>query len=227
MMISNDSAAVTPREWKQQFFYRGAVVANASARYPEIGVPGSPRAQQRINRRIRTQLADFYRYVSGPLYRRAAADYRYAQANQVPFHPYEALLSYETALNCGGYLSLFRDRYEYTGGAHGSTVRSADTWRLQDGRRLPLPYFFSDGKDWRERVLSQILEQADRDMRKNPGVYFDDYRDRIETYFNPANFYLTPRGIAVFFQQYDIAPYSSGIVVFTISGDATPRCGGR
>lgn len=229
MILRNDSAQarVTARERKWNFFYRGAPILSASARYPEVAVPASPRAQRAINGRIRSQVAAFYRYAAGPLYRQAAADWRFAQANDTPFHPYEAILNYETALNCGGYLSLFRDRYEYTGGAHGSTVRSSDTWALQSGRKLPLAAFFRRGEDWRGRVLAQILKQADEAMRQNPGIYFDDYRERIETYFDPANFYLTPSGIAVYFQQYEIAPYSSGIVVFTVSGDTEPSCGGR
>ncbi len=218
------SAQIAIRRLKWEFSFRRTVILTASVRYPEGKVPGSPRAERSINSRIKAQTAAFHRYVSGPLYRSAAADFRYAKANHSPFHPYQALLDYEVSLNCGGYLSIFRDRYEYTGGAHGSTVRLADTWDLKNGRRVFLRAFFCRGKDWQKRVLGQILQQADKEMRENPGIFFDDYRDRIPTYWNPEHFYLTPAGIAVYYQQYEIAPYSSGIVLFPIQGDRGPAC---
>lgn len=34
--------------------------------------------------------------------------------------------------------------------------------------------------------------------------------------FNDDNFFTTPAGVTVFYQQYDIAPYASGIVEFTV-----------
>jgi hypothetical protein len=42
------------------------------------------------------------------------------------------------------------------------------------------------------------------------------------------NFYLTKEGVVIYFQQYDIAPYSSGLPTFVIpygpGGAVTPRC---
>ncbi|MEM5769578.1 MAG: RsiV family protein, partial [Bacillota bacterium] len=34
--------------------------------------------------------------------------------------------------------------------------------------------------------------------------------------WNPCSFYMVPEGLAVYFQQYDIAPYVMGIPVFVI-----------
>ena len=34
--------------------------------------------------------------------------------------------------------------------------------------------------------------------------------------FNPKSFFITNKGVSVYYQQYDIAPYSSGIRVFEI-----------
>lgn len=64
-------------------------------------------------------------------------------------------------------------------------------------------------------------------MAENPGVYFDDYRKLIAQYFNEEQYYLTPQGVAIYYQQYEIAPYSTGIVVFTVPYDVLgwkPSC---
>jgi len=47
-------------------------------------------------------------------------------------------------------------------------------------------------------------------------IYFDDYEKNVANYFNPKSFYLVPDGIVIYFQQYEIAPYASGIPQFTI-----------
>ena len=67
------------------------------------------------------------------------------------------------------------------------------------------PYFLID-------VLKQINEQ----ISKEPDIYFDNTCNLVLDTFNPDSFYLISNGIVIYFQQYDIAPYSSGIREFTI-----------
>lgn len=213
---SDCSAEVTPREQKRGFSYEGVKVLTLSVSALQTRNPVSLRAQREINSRVRTQVWDFNRRGEATLYPRAVLDYKNALANNFPFHAYEAVLQYEAAFNQDCLLSLYRDQYEYTGGAHGQTVRASDTWSLRTGERLPLSAYFPPGTDYRRLVLEQILKQADANMAQNPGIYFEDYRTLIVKYFNPESYYLTPEGLAVYYQQYDIGPYSSGIIVFPI-----------
>ncbi|MEA4987263.1 MAG: RsiV family protein, partial [Anaerovorax sp.] len=53
-------------------------------------------------------------------------------------------------------------------------------------------------------------------IKKEPEIYFDDYETLVVETFNPKNFYCTPEGVVVYYLQYDIAPYSSGIREFLI-----------
>ena len=46
--------------------------------------------------------------------------------------------------------------------------------------------------------------------------YFKNHEQNVSISFSPDNFYLTPEGIVIYFQQYDLAPYSNGIIEFTI-----------
>lgn len=114
------------------------------------------------------------------------------------------------------FLSVYIDKYEFTGGAHGSTVRSSDTWELSSGTNIPLYTFFKRGTDYERLLTEEIIKQAEYNMKQNPGIYFDDYKNLILKNFNQQNFYLTPQGLVIYYQQYDIAPYSTGIVEFTI-----------
>lgn len=216
MCMAGESAIVAMRELKRELKYAGTVVITMEAKFPQVEISENRAAQNRINSRIRFQVNRFLQYSGTVLYRQAIRQYRDSQKDHFPFHPYEALLHYEVTYNQDCYFSLFRDRYVFTGGAHGTTLRSSDTWSLQTGRILTLPQIFVSCSGYRERIIEQILRQADEKMRREPGVLFENYRELVVQNFNEESFYLTSKGMAFYYQQYDIAPYSSGILVFTI-----------
>lgn len=50
----------------------------------------------------------------------------------------------------------------------------------------------------------------------NPEIYFDNTCNLVLDTFNPKSFYLLKDRVVIYFQQYDIAPYSSGIRTFEV-----------
>lgn len=206
------SAGITMEGIKRTFSYNNTPVLTLSIHYPKVALRRFPEAEDRINAQIQAQVRDFFDYASGELYQQAIATYQQTQKNGFPFHPYEAILQYEITYNQHCCLSLYSDQYTYTGGAHGSTIRTSDTFSLMSGRSIPLQDFFPEDQDYRVSLIAQMIEQAS----ENPEVFFEDYPDLIEKYFNEEHYYLTPSGLAIYYLQYEIAPYSTGIVVFTI-----------
>lgn len=217
MEMPGGSAVVVMREKKREFLYGRTAVLTFSVSYPELMSPGA--AAGRINRRIRMQTEGFTRYASTVLYRQAVREYRDSKADGYPFRPYDAVMNYEVTLNQDCFFSFYRDRYEYTGGAHGNTLRLSDTWNLKTGGKLSLSELFMPGEDYGALLTEQIILQARENLSGNPGIYFDDYENLIVKFFNPDQFYLSPEGLNIYYQQYDIAPYSTGIVVFTVGYD--------
>jgi hypothetical protein len=133
-------ARITTKYFKREFEYDKTIVLTASAQYPEVSLADRA-AQDRINRRIRAQVERFERYISTALYIRAVREYKYSIENNIPVRVFEAVLQYETTYNENCHLSIYRDLYQYTGGAHGSTLRLSDTWDLRSGKTLPLGVF--------------------------------------------------------------------------------------
>ena len=213
----NYSAYISIRKIERTFTYDNTPVLKVSVQYPKVILYKNLSTLRIINSQIQTQVNDFYHYASSDLYQQAIDDYKYKQENGFPFNHYEAMLHYEITYNEHYYLSLYRDQYEYTGGAHGNTVRSSDTWNLKNGHNVLLSEFFSADQDYRAYLIEQITRQADEQMTQNPGIYFENYQALIVQYFNEEHYYLVPDGIAIYYQQYEIAPYSAGIVVFTIT----------
>lgn len=216
MQLSNFSAEITMCKIKRTFLYDNTPMLTLSITYPKLALRHNPSVQCKINCQIKEQVNDFCCYASNDLYKQAVEAYKFAQENGFPFHTYDAVMQYEITYNQQCHLSLYRDQYEFTGGAHGNTIRASDNWNLVNGCGIPLSCLFEPGQDYRAFLIEQIIQQADEQMQQNPGIYFEDYHELIVQYFNEESFYLTPSGAAIYYLQYEIAPYATGIVVFTI-----------
>lgn len=214
---------------KKVFTYGPVILLTLEVLYPEIRQPDNTAAQNRMNRYYRSAVRAFCRYANGLLLKRAMSDYRQSVITGYPFRAYDAVMHYGVTLNDGCCLSTYFDRYEYTGGAHGSTLRTSVSFNAQDGCKLTLDCVLKDVPHWKEAVLEQLLAQADLAMQHNPNIYFENYRQLIVENFNPESFNLTPDGLDIYYQQYDVGPYASGIITFHIPyanlGIASPCCG--
>lgn len=150
------------------------------------------------------------------LYQEAMVDYEYSVANQFPVRQYDIYVDFQVTYNRDCILSIYFDRYEYTGGAHGTTVRFSDSWNIGCSRPLTLMDLFPPDTNIREYYISAIIEQIRHEVQNEPMLYFEDYENLVNQYFRPSSFYLTGDGVVIYFQQYEIAPYASGIPEFLI-----------
>lgn len=223
---SMEKVALADQEIQSKFSYKSDEILSLEMNYPQIEHASNEKIQGTLNTYYQNAAKDFYNQAYGFMYS-ALDDYKNAAQTDYPFHLYESVQKYTVTMNENCRLSMFFDRYSYSGGAHGNTIRVSDNWDLQTGRKLKLKNLFKNTNNFRKLVLDQILLLADEQMRKDP-IYFEDYRELIVKNFNAENFYLTPKGINVFYQQYEIGPYSSGIIVFEIPykslGIQPPAC---
>lgn len=177
--------------------------------------------ENRINAKIKKQSDEFFAYAINQLYPTAIEDYKSRTQEGFPFNAYEAILDYHITYNKNCFLSLYSDNYQFTGGAHGSTLRSSHTFNLKTGNAVHLSTFFKG--NYQQTITEEIIKQADAIMAEDP-VLFEDYKELIVENFNANNFYLTDNGVVIYYQQYEIAPYSTGIVEFLIPYQYSPKC---
>lgn len=147
------------------------------------------------------------------LYKEAIELYKYNKKNNYPTMIYEIVKDFKITFNSSNIISLYSDEYTFTGGAHGNTIRTSQTWNLLQGFMLSLEAFFPNDPYF----ILNILKQINNQIQKEPNIYFENACQLVLDTFNPQSFYLTPNSIVIYFQQYDIAPYSSGIRTFTIT----------
>lgn len=228
MIYRPESANITIKKIERTFTYKNTEVLILDIEYPEVSLPGNSQAEYRINSVIMSQVKGYQLEAAGPMYREAVENYINAQKEGYPFNMHGLTVRYIVTLNQDCALSQYRDKYIYSGGAHGITPRASDTFDLCTGRRVSLDSLFPHDEDWKSKVLGEVLRQADEILIQDPNLYFDNYRELILKYFNPDSFYLTETGVVVYYQQYDIGPYAIGIPVFEIPyanlGIDPPKC---
>ena len=116
------------------------------------------------------------------------------------------IINYTITYNQDCTLSLYYDRYEFLGGAHGNTLRCSDTWHIPTGCRIMLWQLFPRSVNSRAYVIRRVNQQIAAQIQAGDNDYFDDYTANVAKHFDPDSFYAAPHGLVVYFQQYEIAP---------------------
>lgn len=127
--------------------------------------------------------------------------------------PYELINNFNVAENTCCMLSVYTDCYQFTGGAHGSTVRSSETWNPKTGCKLTIKDVCACPN---KEFFCQVKDEIKRQISKNSDNYFENYTELVDQTFSPSQFYVEKGKLVIYFQQYDIAPYVTGIPTFKI-----------
>lgn len=148
------------------------------------------------------------------LYPQAVQNARFISSTPPPFEPYVFQSDFTITYNNDCVVSLYSDAYTFLGGAHGSTQRTSDTFDFHTGCRLALSCFFPEPGARKEILFPGIEQQISKRRKEEPYTYFDEYPELLRKYFCPENFYLTQEGVVIYYQEYDVAPYVTGITEF-------------
>ncbi|RPF49105.1 uncharacterized protein DUF3298 [Hydrogenoanaerobacterium saccharovorans] len=211
-----DSVLIKSITIQRKMYYKENLLLSYKIEYPQFVSAKFQSAVIRMNVHYKRKALEFQKYCENKLFKMAVEQYEYSVENGFPVRAFEAILNYTVTYNHDCTVSMYFQQYEYTGGAHGNTIQYSDTWNLQDARRMKLWQFFSRSVNYRHYILTQINLQIAKQIANGENIYFDNYEQNVANYFNQESFYLTPKGVVVYFQQYEIAPYASGIPEFTI-----------
>lgn len=135
-------------------------------------------------------------------------------SKEVPFNNYEFIVDFTVTYNQCCIISLYMDTYTYTAGAHGNTIRTSNTWELRTGNLMQLSDVYPLTPNSILNLQDHIQKQISERLQENPGIYFDNYRFLLRNYFNASSFYLQPSHGTIYYQQYELAPYSTGLPEF-------------
>lgn len=197
----------------KELLYDGTVILKYHIEYPSIYSNIPENSTLRFNIYNKNLALELKSKSENELYKEAIETYKYNKENGYPTMVYEAYRNFEITYNSFNIISLYADEYIFSGGAHGNTVRTSQTWNLLQGTMIPLQNFFPNNPFFMINILKEINKQ----IADNPEIYFENSCNLVLDTFNPKSYYIIPNSIIIYFQQYDIAPYSSGIRTFTIN----------
>lgn len=201
---------------EKQLYYQGEVIVKYTIEYPEIIQSSYQVGKEKFNTYNRKIALKLKQFAEGEFYNQAKETYKYNKENGYPIMIYELINECNITYNFKKLLSLYNDEYTFAGGAHGNTIRKAQTWDLELGIQVPLYSFFRGNEYYQIEIIKQINRQIAEKIENGEDIFFPDYCQLVLETFKLENYYLSSKGIIVFFQQYDIAPYSSGIQTFKI-----------
>jgi len=131
---------------------------------------------------------------------------------------YEITLEAQT----NNYVTYFYRTHEYQGGIHGFTTEVGFTFRKSDGKQIPLLTNTDSpqlAKFIKEGVRSFFAGGSDKSMSDEELLeyLFAEQAEDLNNIPLPGNApYLSKTGVVFLYTQYEIAPYSSGIITFEI-----------
>lgn len=99
--------------------------------------------------------------------------------------------------------------YVYTGGAHGMTKQSFDIFNLKTGVRIIFQDIFKS--DTEKRLRDILTSQLRSDRHIPDSVPLKEAGFFVDVIKPGTNIYLNGSGIGFIYNQYEIAPYFSGI----------------
>ena len=204
---------VTTNTLTDTISYKNIPIVTYKINYPSFTTTCNVKAAEAINAyylRLAQNTRDYCRNV---IFAQAAQDLEYIQGTR-PFNAYTLDVIFQITYNSGCITSLYTDTYTYTGGAHGQTIRTSDTWDFSSGEKLRLTAFYPLTPSSLHQLQVSMESQIARRLKENPGTYFDDYKTLLHNTLRINNFYLEPGKLVIYFQQYDIAPYSTGLPEF-------------
>jgi len=192
--------------------YNDVVLLVYKIKYPYFESAIYRKAAERMNIFYEKDALSYERYLRKELFDMAVEQYKYDIENNYPVKAFEAVTEFYVTYNDCCIVSLYTDKYEYTAGAHGNTLRTSQTWNMQKKRTIELKDLFKYQQNYKEYIFKNIKKQIESDE----SIYFPDWEKLIIDTFNEKNFYATDEGVVIYYQQYDIAPYSSSIREFLI-----------
>ena len=89
--------------------------------------------------------------------------------------------------------SLFSEQYTFTGGAHGSTLRTSETWDAQSGRKMTLSDFYQNNPSYIQDIQNWIQFEIAERLKANPGTYFDNYQELLQKFLPSGEFLFDTR----------------------------------
>ena len=123
-------------------------------------------------------------------------------------------ISWEEEYNDNDFISVVEEKYIYTGGAHGTTVRIPKNIDVSGGKVIKLSELFID-----DGYISTLNRMINARMTEHSEEYKDLWAKPEIKESHQTDFYIDDDDLVIFFQPYDLSYYARGFVEFPLPLD--------
>lgn len=202
MVVKNGSAYVGHETIRYSNRY---VTVNINR--PVVSLPDQA-VTEKINQKVKETIDRFEEEIVS----QSKKDNIFNEENKLDTVQYVVNVNNTVEYNEGGILSIVMQLYSYTGGAHGVTTVLPLNFDLDTGNAGVLEDFLGDSSNYNDIIINFIRKEVE----KKPGIYFEDSVAKYDHVPYNQKFFLTPEGVTIVFDEYQIAPYAAGTVEFKI-----------
>lgn len=193
-------------------------IINLSIKYPVLIDENKSEGTSKINSYYEEVKKDFIERVKDFGVEMAEEDIKYAKENKLDYIPHEYGKNIELVYNENEIMSFLGLEYMNTGGAHPNSIQESYNFDLVTGEKLTLSETMGISK---EEALNKVYEKVDSEIKakeeSEEAYYFEEYPTSIKENFDDTNFYITEKGITLYYQVYVLAPYAAGYPTFELS----------
>ncbi len=217
--MQNYSVYVQNNIIEENLYYNKKILLSYKIEYPQFFLPRFQNNLNKINLYYKNKAYELQKTCFKKIFIEAIEEYNYSISKGYPVRQFQILLTYNITYNQYCALSLYFEQYDYLGGAHGMTYRYSDTWDIESANKIILSDLFHEEVNYQNYIKNIINNQIYLKQKyDNNFTFFEDTEKKVAETLNTDSFNLTanPYGIMVYFQLYDIAPYSMGIPEFFI-----------
>lgn len=173
----------------------------STVQYPKIGTVNQA-AADRINAVILAEVEASEKEMQDGL--------KETEGYQSP-NKFETYFNYKITYRQGDILSLVLTDYQYFGGAHGDDEQISHTFNLKTGAEYTLADLMKGGSEYMEYINESVKAAiAERGLAEAQLTEFVSIA-------GDQSYYLTNKGLIVYFQRYEYFPGTAGIQEFEFS----------
>ncbi|WML46795.1 DUF3298 and DUF4163 domain-containing protein [Neobacillus sp. PS3-34] len=183
--------------------------------YPQVTNLLSKAAQDKINVTLKKHINDSYTALLRLEAQEKEDRQKYLDEHGYPvpkdedyMYSYEYDVTYQVKYNENNQLSLLVYDYIYTGGAHGMEIVTSYNFNVLTGQQLKLGDIAQSTTGFNKIKKYAIADLMNR-AKRGEGIFTGDL-NKMEIN-NNRPFYFTSNGIAIIFQEYEVAPYAAGM----------------
>lgn len=127
--------------------------------------------------------------------------------------PYRLSVEYEITVCSATAISVVFRETRHTGESHDSIAQRTYNFSVTSNSALRLSGIFSSGfSGSQEKIYDAILSE----IRTNTSAYYADYENLVYFFDLEDRWYFSENGLVIYFNPFELASYSAGILQFTI-----------